>query len=699
MEKPTHSTNTTTMTTTTTSTTTTTISFNSVGDKVYVRDEDYAWLPAIVVDLDPEQDRVKVQIDLPNNWEFSTVLLDDDKTERASKFQDDEEEAVSSLSACHNVCVGLPDACDALSLPILPHWGSTDAAAGAAHPQRWVQLDDYFNHQLPLRRQQDERRLVRDLADLEHLHEPAVLYQLKSRHANKKPYTRVGEIVVAVNPCQWIPQLYSSETQRAYALNLIWQGKSIGVCCAFLVESKDFGDNSAHLQYLILLAVSTEKDETAPSSSEEKKDDNPLTASSPAGDNLGVEPHVYEVSALAYRGLALDAQNQTILVSGESGAGKTETVKIALQHLARLPQWRPDCDGYDGGDVSSRLVEKIIKSVPILEAFGNAKTGGNPNSSRVCTVTRLHYSVDTNNHVCLLQGTTTDTCLLETSRLVSQALNERNFHIFYRMLAAPNDVKLELLGNEWESANSNHFRYLHTGENLGSPLPSEEDTKLWETTVSALGHFGWQGESLKTLMQALGAILRLGNITFEDTDAGEASLTSEEDLDLLAQTIGLSPQDLVLGMTCRMITTGHENIKVSLSAEQAKDACDVLAKSVYARIFLSIVTQINQQTAVSGHENDYSTVSLVDLFGFESLETNQLEQLCVNYASEKLQHKYVHDNFKRTKSEYEEEGIDVVDYKAIDNSETIELFEGTLGLIASLDEERLLPNGSNEVSL
>jgi myosin-5 len=153
-------------------------SFNSVGDDVYVRDDRFEWLPATILELNKESDSALVQIKIPSNWKLTTVL-DGGASSRDTKTND----------------------------------------------QRWVSLNDYFNDKLPLRGHQ----IVRDMADLPHLHEASILYQVKERHAQQKPYFRVGEIVVAVNPCQWIADLYSIENQRAYALNLVWQGKNKSV--------------------------------------------------------------------------------------------------------------------------------------------------------------------------------------------------------------------------------------------------------------------------------------------------------------------------------------------------------------------------------------------------------------------------------------------------------------------------------------
>lgn len=383
------------------------------------------------------------------------------------------------------------------------------------------------------------------------------------------------------------------------------------------------------------------------------------------------------------------------MVSGESGAGKTETVKIVLQHLARLPDLRPQCDGFVETEqtLSTRLMEKIMVALPIFEAFGNAQTRKNQNSSRFGKMSRLHYTVDAENHVCRLQGFKSDVYLLETSRVVSHVSEERNFHIFYEVLAATPEDKHKLLGEEWKESAYTDFKYLNT-----STVKDRADRTSWRSTASALKFFGFDNVKMGHLAQALGTILRLGNVSFKDSDGGEAKVEAQTDLESLARSAEVSLVSLTKVLVAKSLSTSQEEISVTLSAEQAQGACDALARVIYAMLFNEIVETVNGHTSVIGCEADYNAISIMDIFGFERYDTNYFEQLCVNYTSEKLQQKYVQDNLIRISTEYAEEGVEYLDHKAIDNSPTVCLFEGKSGLIRTLDDEGIRPNGNSEVS-
>lgn len=410
---------------------------------------------------------------------------------------------------------------------------------------------------------------------------------------------------------------------------------------------------------------------------------------------MGYEPHIYEVSALAYRGLLIDGKDQAIFVSGESGAGKTETVKIVLKHLARLPEWQSNHTGSDGAQCSSHImVDKILESIPIFEAFGNAKTRRNHNSSRFGKVTKLHFSVDKKQQVCHLRGTFTEAHLLEKSRVVSHCSEERNFHIFYQILNADCEEKEELLGADWRDAFPSDFRYLVTGSKEATQLSDHSD---WKNTLHALQFFGWKNDELKSLIQALGVLLRLGNISFGETSKGKAVVDSENELQMLSKSIGVPAEVLEKSMTSKRIKAVDDEIEVPLSAAQAKECCDGLAKIIYSRLFGVLVDRINKQTHSIEDCKD-QVISLLDMFGFESFDTNGFDQLCVNYSNEKLQHKYVHDNLLRLTKEYQDEGITLFDIGSVDNTNTVDLFESPSGIVKALDDECLRPSGTDEVS-
>lgn len=412
-------------------------------------------------------------------------------------------------------------------------------------------------------------------------------------------------------------------------------------------------------------------------------------------DRLGHEPHIYEVSASAYRGLTLDGKDQTILVSGESGAGKTETVKLVLRHLSTIDMAALCADLSLKSKSNEDMIHSVLESSPVFEAFGNARTCSNHNSSRFGKVTRLHFSLGEVG-MYSLSGSSFDTYLLETSRVTDHSPGERCFHIFYQLLAASDAFKAEYLGSDWCNSKISDFRYVAGTCECG--MPGVTDADVWNTTAQALNYFGWKEDSLKHLLGTLGAILRLGNLTFGEQCEGQARIDTDQELMQLAQILGISSEVIEKAMTRRSLKTRHDQLSVPLSCESAKEGCDAFAKKLYGRLFASIVRNINQQTAPpSGHQNN-GIISLVDIFGFERFKVNRFEQLCINYTNEKLQHKYVKDNLQRHRTEYEREGLELFDMKQFDNSDILELFEGSKGLISALTEESVLPNGNNVVS-
>jgi len=431
---------------------------------------------------------------------------------------------------------------------------------------------------------------------------------------------------------------------------------------------------------------------------EEKKEDSethadPSAQASTKYERLDCEPHIYEVSSLAYRGVSIDQKDQTILVTGESGAGKTESVKIVLQHLASLRQDKVSA----GGNSEDDLVQHLLESSPLFEAFGNAKTRLNGNSSRFGKVTQLQYFAEKNG--ASLVGSSFEAYMLETSRVTSQADGERNFHIFYQLLSAPRELKEKLLGDDWGEATAVDFRCLSGSQ--GNQDTGINDATRWEQTWKAMEFFGWEQTILRDLLGALASIMLIGNVDFTEQKDGRssASVTNRADLNMLAQSLGLDVDELEQALTRRLVQTSHEKLHVPYSADQAREARDALAKAIYASVFASVVRQINLITSTPSQTSEnHNTISVVDMFGFESFQTNRFEQFCINYAAERLEYKYVRDNLDRFTTEYEAEGIEIPDWKEIDNTDTILLFEGKSGLIRTLNEQSVRPNGTNEVS-
>ena len=415
-----------------------------------------------------------------------------------------------------------------------------------------------------------------------------------------------------------------------------------------------------------------------------------------------LQPHVYEVSALAYRGLANQTGNQSILVSGESGAGKTETVKICLNHIAGIQYGNRNWLSTDNDPV----VQRVVESNPLLEAFGNAKTRRNDNSSRFGKYLQLQFQHDdkamndcygsNGGKLCTLVGSVCDVYLLEKTRVVRHELEERTFHIFYQLLAAPEDQKV----NFWEGlrgTTNESFKYV--GATSSNMIEGVHDAVRFQDTLNALSLVGIKDTQLNTLIQALCIVLQLGNLNFKTTrdgDSDKSAVSTLKELEALSNLMNVPLHDLSVSFTERTFTTGKETHKVPLNPESAKDACDALAKESYQKVFLWLVNTINEATQGDRSTGQrYSTIGLLDIFGFEIFPQNRFEQLCINFANEKLQQKFNQDIFKTVQSEYATEGISLSEITFDDNTDVLDLIEGKSGLLNLLNEECIRPKGND----
>jgi len=434
-----------------------------------------------------------------------------------------------------------------------------------------------------------------------------------------------------------------------------------------------------------------------------------------------VQPHVYETSALSYRGLAVEQQNQSILVSGESGAGKTETVKILMSHLASvqargqeaLSPTENDDDivrtfSMEESFASSPIVQRVLDSNPLLEAFGNAKTVRNDNSSRFGKYIQLQFDVEDATMAaysgkaipaCVLAGSKCEVYLLEKSRVVGHEEEERAYHVFYQLLAAPEDVKKEL----WEGLEgTDNESFAYVGWTDTDTIEGKTDAERFQLTVDALALVGVKDDKLHMLMRAICIVLQLGNLVFEpdENDEERADISSKEELEKLASLMGVEEEDIKNSLTLRTVRARNEEYKVPLNTVKAKDSCDAFAKEIYAKAFLWLVRTINDATCAEKNydgdkTDDFGMIALLDIFGFESFETNRFEQLCINYANEKLQQKFTQDIFRSVQTEYEYEGIELGEITYDDNVDVLNLVEGRMGLIAVLNEECVRPKGSD----
>ncbi|XP_060471976.2 unconventional myosin-VI isoform X5 [Panthera onca] len=490
--------------------------------------------------------------------------------------------------------------------------------------------------------EEDSKKDVEDNCSLMYLNEATLLHNIKVRYSKDRIYTYVANILIAVNPYFDIPKIYSSETIKSY------QGKSLGT----------------------------------------------------------MPPHVFAIADKAFRDMKVLKMSQSIIVSGESGAGKTENTKFVLRYLT---------ESYGTGqDIDDRIVE----ANPLLEAFGNAKTVRNNNSSRFGKFVEIHF-----NEKSSVVGGFVSHYLLEKSRICVQGKEERNYHIFYRLCAgASEDIREKLHLNS-----PDNFRYLNRGctryfanketdkqilQNRKSPEylkagslkdPLLDDHGDFIRMCTAMKKIGLDDEEKLDLFRVVAGVLHLGNIDFEEagSTSGGCNLKnkSNQALEYCAELLGLDQDDLRVSLTTRvMLTTAGGTkgtvIKVPLKVEQANNARDALAKTVYSHLFDHVVNRVNQ---CFPFETSSYFIGVLDIAGFEYFEHNSFEQFCINYCNEKLQQFFNERILKEEQELYQKEGLGVNEVHYVDNQDCIDLIESKLvGILDILDEENRLPQPSDQ---
>ncbi|KAG2537347.1 hypothetical protein PVAP13_9NG117300 [Panicum virgatum] len=383
-------------------------------------------------------------------------------------------------------------------------------------------------------------------------------------------------------------------------------------------------------------------------------------------------PHVYAIADAALREMKRDEVNQSIIISGESGAGKTETAKIAMQYLASL-----------GG--GSGIEYEILQTNPILEAFGNAKTLRNDNSSRFGKLIEIHFS--TTGRIC---GAMIQTFLLEKSRVVQCAVGERSYHIFYQLCAgAPASLREKL-----NLKKVDEFKYLK--QSCCYSIAGVDDAQMFRTVTEAMNIVHISKEDQESVFAMVSAVLWLGDVSFTVIDnENHVEIIVDEASETVAELLGCSIEDLNLALSKRHMKVNNENIVQKLTLAQATDTRDALAKSVYASLFEWLVEQINKSLSV-GKRRTGRSISILDIYGFESFDKNSFEQFCINYANERLQQHFNRHLFKLEQEEYVEDGIDWAKVDFEDNQDCLNLFEKKpLGLLSLLDEESTFPNATD----
>uniref|UniRef100_A0A8C4WU36 Myosin VAa n=1 Tax=Eptatretus burgeri TaxID=7764 RepID=A0A8C4WU36_EPTBU len=384
-----------------------------------------------------------------------------------------------------------------------------------------------------------------------------------------------------------------------------------------------------------------------------------------SGQNMGdMDPHIFAVAEEAYKQMGRNEKDQSIIVSGESGAGKTVSAKYTMRFFATV----------SGSSNHANIEEKVLASSPIMEAVGNAKTTRNDNSSRFGKYIEIGF-----DQQLRIVGANMRTYLLEKSRVVFQAENERNYHIFYQLCS---------------SAVDSEFMDLHLGTSNRTHIEGVDDAADFMQTRHALNLLGIKDDNQLAIFRVIAAILHLGNVAFQSKDRdSESCFISDRHLAFFCQLLGLEMQEMTRWLCHRKIVTASETYVKPMGCEQAVNARDALAKHVYAQLFSWLVQHINQ--ALHTTDKQKSFIGVLDIYGFETFEVNSFEQFCINYANEKLQQQFNMHVFKLEQEEYMKEEIPWTLIDFYDNQPCIDLIEAKLGILDLLDEECRMPKGTD----
>jgi len=390
---------------------------------------------------------------------------------------------------------------------------------------------------------------------------------------------------------------------------------------------------------------------------------------------------------MPHRDMLRDNNNQTIVVSGESGAGKTVSAKYIMRYFAtRESPEQPGKRAKGRLDAMSETEEQILATNPIMEAFGNAKTTRNDNSSRFGKYIEIMFDKKTE-----IIGAKIRTYLLERSRLVFQPLKERNYHIFYQLVAGATDSERKSLG----LLSVEHFDYLNQG---GSPVIGGVDDKAeFDATRQSLATIGVTEDKQAEIFRILGALLHLGNVKITATRTDSVLAPTEPSLVRACQMLGVDASEFAKWTVKKQLITRGEKIMSNLTQQQAFVVRDSVAKFIYSGLFDWLVENINHGLATEEVISRASSfIGVLDIYGFEHFAKNSFEQFCINYANEKLQQEFNQHVFKLEQEEYLREQIDWTFIDFSDNQPCIDLIEGKLGILSLLDEESRLPMGSDE---
>ncbi|XP_030188168.1 unconventional myosin-VIIa isoform X2 [Lynx canadensis] len=394
-------------------------------------------------------------------------------------------------------------------------------------------------------------------------------------------------------------------------------------------------------------------------------------------------PHIFAIADNCYFNMKRNSRDQCCIISGESGAGKTESTKLILQFLAAI------------SGQHSWIEQQVLEATPILEAFGNAKTIRNDNSSRFGKYIDIHF-----NKRGAIEGAKIEQYLLEKSRVCRQAPDERNYHVFYCMLEGMSADQKKKLG----LGQATDYNYLAMGNCI--TCEGREDSQEYANIRSAMKVLMFTDTENWEISKLLASILHLGNLqyearTFENLDACEVLFSPS--LATAASLLEVNPPDLMNCLTSRTLITRGETVSTPLSREQALDVRDAFVKGIYGRLFVWIVDKINAAIYKPPSQEVKSSrrsIGLLDIFGFENFAVNSFEQLCINFANEHLQQFFVRHVFKLEQEEYDLESIDWLHIEFTDNQDALDMIANKpMNIISLIDEESKFPKGTDTTML
>ncbi|GAB1604732.1 myosin heavy chain, non-muscle-like isoform X4 [Argonauta hians] len=464
---------------------------------------------------------------------------------------------------------------------------------------------------------------VEDMAELTCLNEASVLYNLKDRYYSGLIYTYSGLFCVVVNPYKRLP-IYQDKVIELY------RGKK----------------------------------------------------------RHEVPPHVFAITDTAYRSMLQDREDQSILCTGESGAGKTENTKKVIQYLAyvaassRAASNRSSMSNFHS---SGELENQLLQANPILEAFGNAKTIKNDNSSRFGKFIRINF--DMSGYIC---GANIETYLLEKSRSVRQAEGERSFHIFYQFLSGASAAQK----NDFLLEDAKSYHYLSHGS---MPVNGVDDVAEFNQTSESMLVMGLSPDDVNGIFRVISAVLLFGNLVFkQERNSDQATLPDNTVAQKICHLLGLHVTAMTQAFLRPKLKVGRDYVNKAQTKEQVEFSVEAISKACYERMFKWLVTRINKSLDRTKRQGA-SFIGILDIAGFEIFKMNSFEQLCINYTNEKLQQLFNHTMFILEQEEYQREGIEwkFIDF-GLDLQPTIDLIEKPMGILALLDEECWFPKATNK---